>query len=125
MRGENSMFNKPIIGITMGDPFGNGPEITVQAMSDPQLYDRCRPLVVGDLTSMEYALQVSKKLRGTDLKLHPIQKVEDALYEYGTIDLLDLGWFQQILFLILLTWTSQSHLELEQAKLVVKHLSSM
>ena len=72
MRGENSMFNKPIIGITMGDPFGNGPEITVQAMSDPQLYDRCRPLVVGDLTSMEYALQVSKKLRGTDLKLHPI-----------------------------------------------------
>lgn len=91
MRGENSMFNKPIIGITMGDPFGNGPEITVQAMSDPQLYDRCRPLVVGDLTSMEYALQVSKKLRGTDLKLHPIQKVEDALYEYGTIDLLDLG----------------------------------
>lgn len=91
MRGENSMFNKPIIGITMGDPFGNGPEITVQAMSDPQLYDRCRPLVVGDLTSMEYALQVLKKLRGTDLKLHPIQKVEDALYEYGTIDLLDLG----------------------------------
>lgn len=91
MRGENSMFNKPIIGITMGDPFGNGPEITVRAMSDPQLYDRCRPLVVGDLTSMEYALQVSKKLRETDLKLHPIQKVEDALYEYGTIDLLDLG----------------------------------
>lgn len=36
-------MNKPILGITMGDPFGNGPEITVKALADKTLYDRCRP----------------------------------------------------------------------------------
>ena len=42
------MNYKPIIGITMGDPAGNGPEITVKALSHPDLYERCRPIVVGD-----------------------------------------------------------------------------
>ena len=50
-------MSKPILGITMGDPFGNGPEITVRALNDQTVYDRCRPLVVGDVSSMEYALK--------------------------------------------------------------------
>ena len=32
-------MNKPILGISMGDPFGNGPEITVKALSDKTIYD--------------------------------------------------------------------------------------
>ena len=48
-------MNKPILGITMGDPFGNGPEITVKALSDPAVYGRCRPVVIGDVCAMEYA----------------------------------------------------------------------
>ena len=47
------MQNLPILGITMGDPFGNGPEITVKALSDKSVYDRCCPLVVGDVSCME------------------------------------------------------------------------
>ena len=47
---------KPILGISMGAPFGNGPELTVRALSDRAVYDRCRPLVVGDESSMRYAL---------------------------------------------------------------------
>ena len=39
----------------MGDPFGNGPEITIKALADKRIYERCRPLVVGDAASMEYA----------------------------------------------------------------------
>ena len=39
---------KPIIGITMGDPASIGPEITIKAMVRPEVYDWCRPLVVGD-----------------------------------------------------------------------------
>ena len=27
---------KPIVGITMGDPAGSGPEITVKALLDPR-----------------------------------------------------------------------------------------
>lgn len=41
----------------MGDPFGNGPEITVRALADKSIYDRCKPLVVGDETSMCYAIK--------------------------------------------------------------------
>ena len=38
----------PYIGITMGDPAGVGPEIIVMALSDPALYELCRPVVLGD-----------------------------------------------------------------------------
>lgn len=81
---------KPIIGISMGDPFGNGPEITVTTLNDPAVYDVCRPLVVGDKSSMEYALSVAKKVSSVDLKLHVIEKPSEGLFRYGTIDLIDL-----------------------------------
>lgn len=82
---------KPILGISMGDPFGNGPEITVKALADKKIYERCKPLVVGDAGSMQYALDVAEKVSGIHLKLHTINKVEDAVFEYGIIDVLDLG----------------------------------
>lgn len=82
---------KPILGISMGDPFGNGPEITVRALSDPSVYDRCRPLVVGDATSMGYALKVAKKVSGIDLSMNVISDVKEAKFCHGTIDVLDMG----------------------------------
>ena len=82
---------KPILGISMGDPFGNGPEITVRALSDAAIYDRCRPLVVGDATSMAYALKVARKVSGIDLALNIVSQVEEAKFCHGTIDVLDLG----------------------------------
>ena len=69
-------MSKPILGITMGDPFGNGPEITVRALNDKTVYDRCRPLVVGDMTSMAYALKVAKKVLGIDLAPEPREGCE-------------------------------------------------
>ena len=84
-------MNKPILGITMGDPFGNGPEITVKALADKSVYDRCRPLVVGDVTAMEYAAKAAKKVSGIDMKIRGIQSVGEANYEYGVIDVYDLG----------------------------------
>ena len=63
-------MERPIVGISMGDPFGNGPEITVKALNDPEVYKTCRPLVVGDRSCMEYALAVSRKVNGIDLKLN-------------------------------------------------------
>ena len=46
---------KPILGITMGDPSGNGPEITIKALMKPEIYERCRPVVIGDAVCMEAA----------------------------------------------------------------------
>lgn len=85
------MQKRPILGITMGNPFGNGPEITAQALADPEVYKRCRPLVVGDASSMAYALKVAEKIHGIRLELHRIQQVEQAWFRPGTIDLLDMG----------------------------------
>ena len=84
-------MEKPILGITMGDPFGNGPEITVKALVDKKIYDRCRPLVVGDVSSMEYAAKVLKNISNIDIKIRGISDTKDAKFEYGVIDVLDMG----------------------------------
>jgi 4-hydroxythreonine-4-phosphate dehydrogenase len=39
---------KPIVGITMGDPAGIGPEIVIKAVFHPDVLQACRPVVVGD-----------------------------------------------------------------------------
>ena len=84
-------MKRPILGITMGDPFGNGPEITVRSLADETVYDRCRPLVVGDTASMEYAAAVYNKLTGASIRVHPVQSVQEAHFLFGTIDVLSLG----------------------------------
>ena len=82
MKGAELIMNsKPILGITMGDPFGNGPEITVKALNDATVYDRCRPLVVGDVTAMAYALKVAKKVSGIDLKLNAVKTPAEGKYQ--------------------------------------------
>ena len=77
-----------IIGITMGDPASIGPEITAKALSDPAIYKRCKPLVIGDVSVMEEALTITR-LSGK-LKIHGIKEVSEALFEYGTIDVYDM-----------------------------------
>ena len=42
-------MERPIVGISMGDPFGNGPEITVKALNDPEVYKTCKPLVAWNM----------------------------------------------------------------------------
>ena len=42
------MRDKPIIGITMGDAAGIGPEIIVKSLQDGSWVDEIRPVVVGD-----------------------------------------------------------------------------
>jgi 4-hydroxythreonine-4-phosphate dehydrogenase len=39
---------RPMLGISMGDPGGIGPEITAKALNEEKIYDSVRPVVVGD-----------------------------------------------------------------------------
>lgn len=79
---------KPIIGITMGDPAGTGAELSVKALLDEHVYETCRPIIIGDANCMEYA---AKHIRGAEnVKIHPVERVEDALFECGTIDIYDM-----------------------------------
>ena len=81
------MSEKPIVGITMGDPAGNGPEITVKALSHADMYDRCRPIVVGDAKMIEQATHFVGR---PDIAIHRCEKVSDARFTPGTIDVLHL-----------------------------------
>ena len=47
---------KPILGITIGDPAGIGPEITLKAMACQKLLEVCSPVAVGDKKVLENAL---------------------------------------------------------------------
>lgn len=41
--------DRPILAITLGDPAGVGPEIVLKALlRHPDIFERCRPLVIGD-----------------------------------------------------------------------------
>lgn len=88
------MTKRPIIGITMGDPCGNGPEITVKALADPELYRRCCPIVIGDAACMQYALETAERIGVVEkgaFTVHPVHSVEEALFTFGSIDVYDLG----------------------------------
>lgn len=75
------------IGITLGDPAGIGPEISIKAFAKKDLYERCQPLLVGDACVVEKYLQAHPEL---DLKINVVEEPDQGKYVYGTIDLIDL-----------------------------------
>ncbi len=79
---------KKIIGITMGDPSGIGPEIALKAFQIPNLYEQCRPLLIGDKNVLDYYLKKHPEL---DIGIHTIEAPSEGKYSYGTIDLIDLA----------------------------------
>jgi 4-hydroxythreonine-4-phosphate dehydrogenase len=76
----------PVIAISMGDPAGIGPEIAAKALADSRLYERCRPLVVGDASTMELAAAITK----VGAKINAIRNISEARFQHGLIDVIDL-----------------------------------
>lgn len=79
-------MNRPIVAITMGDAAGIGPEIIVKALGRAEVYDRCRPLVVGDAGRLRHAAEIA----GADVTISTVDGPEDAAYRLGTVDVVDL-----------------------------------
>jgi len=77
---------KPVVGITMGDAAGIGPEIIVKALDTKELYETCRPIVIGDAKILERARGIVE----ADLQIHTVKEVSEAQFAYGTIDCIDL-----------------------------------
>ena len=79
-------MKKPVLAITMGDPAGIGPEVTVKALQHRELWEKCIPVVVGEPHVLEDALRFS------DLKqaVHSIRMPEEAVGKPGMIECLDL-----------------------------------
>jgi 4-hydroxythreonine-4-phosphate dehydrogenase len=77
---------RPLIGISVGDPSGIGPEITAKALALLDIYDVCRPLAVAEAEMMEEAVRFS----GLSLKINSVSSPQDGKYELGAIDVLDM-----------------------------------
>ncbi len=74
--------NAIILAVTMGDPAGIGPEIAAKTFADKSVFEKCSPLLVGNADIMKEAIQ----LTGVDLQLNVISRVEEAKFEFGTMD---------------------------------------
>ena len=78
---------RPILGISVGDPGGIGPEITAKALSRKDLFDICRPLVVADGGFVEDVIRFT----GLPLTLNRIARPQDGLFRSGTMDILHMA----------------------------------
>ncbi|EFK11891.1 4-hydroxythreonine-4-phosphate dehydrogenase [delta proteobacterium NaphS2] len=87
------MKTLPYIGITMGDPAGVGPEIIVMALSDPTIYESCRPVVFGDGTVLgDTVLRLAEK--GSikrEISINVVSAPGEAKGRPGMVDLLSLS----------------------------------
>ncbi len=77
---------KPVIGITMGDAAGVGPEIIVKALAHQETYDLCKPVVIGDSSILERAINIL----GYSFKVNIVKAVQEAKFKHGVIDIVDL-----------------------------------
>ena len=78
---------RPILGISVGDPGGIGPEVTAKALDHKDIYELCRPLAVGDARVMEDVLRFTK----LNMRLNVVDKPGDGLYQFGTVDILHMA----------------------------------
>jgi 4-hydroxythreonine-4-phosphate dehydrogenase len=78
---------KPILGITMGDPAGIGPEIAAKAVAEKQIHKICHPLIVGDAGVMRQAVDIA----GVDLQIRAVAQVAEAQFQFGSMDVLHLN----------------------------------
>ena len=78
---------RPTLGITMGDPAGVGPEITVKALAQPETARACRPIVIGDRSVMAATLELLR----SPLELHTVRSPAECRFAPDSIECLDLG----------------------------------
>ena len=79
-------MDKPIIGLTMGDAAGIGPEICVKALADKETIHSNNVLVIGDSRIMEKA----RILINEKMKIQSFSHVTEAKFSEDVISVLDL-----------------------------------
>jgi 4-hydroxythreonine-4-phosphate dehydrogenase len=71
----------------MGDPAGIGPEVCVKALAAEEIYDTCRPLVVGDAGILANAVRFC----GLNTHVAGMQRIAEGRFVHGCIDVFDLN----------------------------------
>lgn len=75
--------SRPVVGVTMGDPGGIGPEIIVR--SSETVNESARIVVLGDSEVLDAAIDVT----GVDLRTNPVSDVDSAAFEPGRLDVVE------------------------------------
>lgn len=84
---EMTRTERPTIMVTMGDPAGIGPEIAVKTLLNPKVYERCKPIIIGDIKLLQKtATQLKEKVRFKTTAAP--RNVEGKV---GTIEVVDLN----------------------------------
>jgi 4-phospho-D-threonate 3-dehydrogenase / 4-phospho-D-erythronate 3-dehydrogenase len=83
--------DRPVVGITMGDPAGIGPEVIIKSLSDRSVDRKVRPIVIGDIGLLE---KISRALgaRSSFVEFSTSKAVEN-----GAIEVVDLKKFLEAL----------------------------
>ena len=79
---------RPILAITLGDPAGVGPEITLKALQHAEVHVHCRPLVIGDRRILDRAAQW---LGAAPLNIAAVTRPAEGRYHPDEVTLLDLA----------------------------------
>ena len=80
-------MEKPIIGVTLGDPAGIGPEISIKTFLDDSVFEACRPLLIGDLSILR---KISGQL-GIQVDFRVVDSPREVVGKKGLVELIDLG----------------------------------
>lgn len=81
---------RPVIGITMGDPAGVGPEIAIKALAREEIYKECVPVVIGDYEPLKDACEFTN----LHLGLREIADVGEAKGAYGMVEFINLNFLK-------------------------------
>src|SRR6185312_839421 len=84
-----AMTYRPLIAITMGDAAGIGPEVIMKSLGHAEIYQYCRPLVIGDAERLRAAGRIVGSLLLVRA-IHPAE-IETAIFENDTVNCIDLG----------------------------------
>lgn len=82
------IVDKPIIAITMGDPAGSGPEITLKALRNESLSSKARFILIGDLKVFKKASEI---ISARELSFTQIASPSEVVHEPRTINVIDLN----------------------------------
>ncbi|HMI39073.1 MAG TPA: 4-hydroxythreonine-4-phosphate dehydrogenase PdxA [Nitrospiraceae bacterium] len=80
--------DKPLLGITMGDPAGIGPEVVAKALALGKVRGLCRPLVIGSFPVMQRTVK-SLKLKMTVIRVEGHEALTPRGNHLAVLDPLD------------------------------------
>ncbi|XOV88947.1 MAG: 4-hydroxythreonine-4-phosphate dehydrogenase PdxA [Pseudomonadota bacterium] len=80
-----ALLDKPVLAVTMGDPAGVGAEIVVKTFSNPRVFDRAQPFVIGNQACLTAAMAQA----GCHLPLQKLAAVGDLVCTNDVIQVLD------------------------------------